>query len=233
MATVHNTTLAPSKLELLTAWLPGQPWYLDAGLTPQLTRAGGFRLDDPAGEVGIEFMIVTDAAGGGPVSYHVPMTYRAQAQPGSEAGLIGTTEHGVLGTRYVYDATHDWVFVTQLVALMQGQTEPQAQSLSDTPDPTVRSQPVLPGSSLVVTACALASNGPDGTRLRISTADTASTADGDGDGEPTDLLLRVIRALPVRPGAADQRGGYVQVPWRQADGTEPSGVIVTAAPAVE
>ncbi|OHV33826.1 MULTISPECIES: maltokinase N-terminal cap-like domain-containing protein [Pseudofrankia] len=225
MATIHNTTLVPSKLELLTAWLPGQPWYLDAGKAPQLTKAGGFRLDDPAGEVGIEFMIVTDVADGDPVTYHVPMTYHAQAQPGMEAGLIGTTEHGVLGTRYVYDATYDWVFVTQLVALIQGKAEPQAQSLTDTPDPTVRSEPVLPGSDLVVTGCALASNGPDGTRLRISTT--------DADAVPTDLLLRVVRALPVRPGAVDQRGGHVQVPWRQADGTESSAAVVTAAPAVD
>ncbi|ONH22942.1 maltokinase N-terminal cap-like domain-containing protein [Pseudofrankia asymbiotica] len=225
MSTIHNTTMAPSKLELLTAWLPGQPWYLDSGQTPRLTKAGGFRLDDPAGEVGIEFMIVTDAAGGDPVSYHVPMTYRAEAQSGAEAGLIGTSEHGVLGTRYLYDATYDWVFVTQLVALMQGQAAPQAQSLSDTPDPTVRSQPVLPGPGLVVTGCSLASNGPDGTRLRISTT--------DADDVPTDLLLRVVRALPARPVAVDQSGGHVQVPWRQGDGTESSAAIVTASPAVD
>ena len=27
MAIIHNTTMSPGKLELLTAWLPGQPWY--------------------------------------------------------------------------------------------------------------------------------------------------------------------------------------------------------------
>jgi hypothetical protein len=31
---------------------------------PELARAGGFRLDDPQGEVGIEFMVVTDGSGG-------------------------------------------------------------------------------------------------------------------------------------------------------------------------
>ena len=48
MAVIHHTTLTPSKLELLSAWLPGQPWYRDAGRAPELARAGGFRLDDPA-----------------------------------------------------------------------------------------------------------------------------------------------------------------------------------------
>ena len=31
MAVIHDTTMSPGKLELLTAWLPAQPWYLDGG----------------------------------------------------------------------------------------------------------------------------------------------------------------------------------------------------------
>ncbi len=138
MAVVHNTTLVPTKLELLTDWLPTQPWYVSRGRTPQLVKAGGFRLDDPDGEVGIEFMAVAD----GDVTYHVPMTYRAAPLPGHEDALIGTAEHGVLGTRWVYDGVHDPVLVAQLVALLQGKAEPQAQSQSDTPDPTVWTYPV-------------------------------------------------------------------------------------------
>ena len=64
MAIIHSTTLTPTKLELLTAWLPGQPWYADRGRAPELARAGGFRLDHPQGEVGIEFMVVTDGSDG-------------------------------------------------------------------------------------------------------------------------------------------------------------------------
>ena len=63
MAIVHNTTMNPGKLELLAAWLPAQPWFPGSGREPELTKAGGFRLDDPRGEVGIEFMLVTDASG--------------------------------------------------------------------------------------------------------------------------------------------------------------------------
>ena len=62
MATIHRTTMAPTKLELLAAWLPQQPWFVGDD-RPALSRAGGFRLDDAAGEVGIEFMLVTDGAG--------------------------------------------------------------------------------------------------------------------------------------------------------------------------
>lgn len=47
MAIIHRTTLTPTKLELLTAWLPGRPWYTGGPDAPVLTKAGGFRLDDP------------------------------------------------------------------------------------------------------------------------------------------------------------------------------------------
>lgn len=138
MSIIHKTTLTPTKLELLTSWLPTQPWYEGAaGRTPVLSKAGGFRLDDPEGEVGIEFMVVTDESGDRPVSYHVPMTYRGAPLDGAEQALIGTIEHGVLGKRWVYDGPQDPVLVAQLQALFEGRAEPQAQSVNDTPDPTV------------------------------------------------------------------------------------------------
>ena len=101
MATIHKTTLSPSKLELICAWLPTRAWYRGAA-KPALTRAGGFRLDDPAGQVGIEFMVVVDSSGPEAVAYHVPLTYRGAPLDGAEAALVGTAEHGVLGRRWVY-----------------------------------------------------------------------------------------------------------------------------------
>jgi hypothetical protein len=136
MATIHTgTTLAPGKLELLTDWLPRQPWYRATGATPQLSRAGGFRLDDPEGEVGIEFMVVVDATTG--TAYSVPMTYRAAPVESADGALIGTSEHGVLGTRWVYDAEHDPVALAQLLEFVAGRVEAQHQSRSDTLDPSV------------------------------------------------------------------------------------------------
>jgi hypothetical protein len=137
MAVVHQTTLTPGKLALLASWLPAQAWYDATGSAPVLARAGGFRLDDPAGEVGIEFMIVTDQSGQEPASYHVPLTYRGAPLTGAGHALVGETRHGVLGPRWVYDGTHDPVLMAQLVALLRGSVAAQAQSLSDTPDPSV------------------------------------------------------------------------------------------------
>ena len=138
MASIHRTTMTPTKLELLAEWLPKQSWYVaDAG-TADLVNAGGFRLDDPQGAVGIEFMIVAHTTAQDPVAYLVPMGYRDAALEGVPGeALIGTSEHGVLGTRWVYDGVHDPVVMAQLRALLCGEATPQHQSRSDTPDPTV------------------------------------------------------------------------------------------------
>ncbi|WP_371623820.1 1,4-alpha-glucan branching protein [Streptomyces sp. NBC_01116] len=138
MATIHDTTLTPSKLELLTGWLPRQSWYAGSGETPELVKAGGFRLDDPEGEVGIEFMVVADTAGQDPVAYLVPLGYRGAALEGVPGeALIGTSDHGVLGTRWIYDGAHDPVVRARLRALLRGEAKPQQQNVSDAPDPTV------------------------------------------------------------------------------------------------
>ncbi|MGW1770808.1 maltokinase N-terminal cap-like domain-containing protein [Streptomyces sp. NPDC002104] len=137
MAMIYKTTMKPGKTELLTAWLPTRPWYASTGHAPELDRSGGFRLDDPEGEVGIEFMVLTDRSGGRDTSYLVPLTYRGAPLDGVEAALVGTSEHGVLGTRWIYDGAHDPVLLGQLLALIQGRTVAQDQCDSGVSDPTV------------------------------------------------------------------------------------------------
>jgi hypothetical protein len=174
MATIHSTTLIPSKLDLLRPWLAGRPWYGGTG-TPLLTKAGGFRLDDPDGEVGIEVMVVADR--GGP-RYVVPMTYRAAPLDRADA-LLGTAEHGVLGRRWIYDGVRDPVAVDQLLALVAGRVEAQHQNVSDTLDPSVRPAPALPG--------------PIRARHPLSVTDTASGT--TVALQPGGLALRVVRLL--------------------------------------
>ncbi|MFJ6697263.1 1,4-alpha-glucan branching protein [Streptomyces sp. NPDC091272] len=141
MATIHRTTMKPTKLELLTEWLPRQKWFEGNTAAPELANAGGFRLDDPEGLVGIEFMVVTDASGGAPVAYLVPLSYRGAALDGApDEALIGTSEHGVLGTRWIYDGAHDPTLMGELAALLRGDAAPQQQNESDAPDPSVTVQ---------------------------------------------------------------------------------------------
>lgn len=111
MAILHRAELQPTKLELLEEWLPRQPWFPESGTAP-LRKVGSYRFDDPAGEVGLETLIV--AAGGSTVQ--VPLTYRAQPLAGADSWLVGTMQHSVLGPRWVYDACADPVYVAALAA---------------------------------------------------------------------------------------------------------------------
>lgn len=204
MAVIHRTTLSPTKLELLTAWLPTRPWYVGP-TRPSLVKSGGFRLDDPRGEVGIEFMVVTDTSGAEPVPYFVPLTYRGAALDGAEDAFVGMTTHGVLGKRWVYDGCHDPVLVAQLFALLDGRVEPQAQSVSDTPDATITHSGAgaAPG-----VAAAGATDGPTGTDL------TARA-----------VTLHVNRVLHPAADAPESAKGHVSGPWRTPEDAEVRGVF--------
>jgi hypothetical protein len=117
MALLHRAVLRPTKLELLAAWLPSQPWYRGQPGT-DIVRVAAWRFDDPAGAVGIETMLV--GAGDG-VVHQVPLTYRDAPMDGDDSWLIGTTDHSVLGKRWVYDACGDPVYIAALAgAILAG-----------------------------------------------------------------------------------------------------------------
>jgi hypothetical protein len=211
MAIIHHTTLKPTKLELLASWLPTRPWYVGNG-EPALTKAGGFRLDDPEGEVGIEFMVATDASGPDPVHYLVPLTYRGAPLDGVEKALVGTMEHGVLGPRWAYDGTHDPVLVAQLLALFEGRAQAMAQSITDTPDHEVTRAYTgdgFPAGDWPVTV----TDDQDGTELRSS------------DGTATLRLHRVLQPAQEAPQDAD---GHITGAWQLPDGTRARALFAAA-----
>ncbi|NRQ34689.1 1,4-alpha-glucan branching protein [Nonomuraea sp. NN258] len=212
MAVIHRTTLTPTKLELLASWLPSRPWYAGGAGDPEPAKAGGFRLDDPDGEVGIEFMVVSDASGGRPSAYLVPLTYRGAPLDGAEHALVGTAEHGVLGRRWIYDGCHDPVLVAQLSALVEGRVQAQDQNASDTPDPEVTRS--YTGDVLTAAGCTVTDD-RDGTEL--------ATSQG--------VSLRLRRVLhPVSDDAPlppRDALGHVAGSWLLPDGTRARGLFVT------
>lgn len=112
MALLHRAELRPLKIELIAAWAPAQQWF-DGSTTAPLTTIASFRFDDPDGEVGIETVIVR---GGEGRLFQVPLTYRGAPFADGDDWLIGTTEHSVLGRRWVYDAAGDPVYLAAVAA---------------------------------------------------------------------------------------------------------------------
>ena len=112
MAILHRATLVPSKLELMASWLPSQSWT-DGIDTTEMSAVGAYRFDDPDGEVGIETHLLKCADG---KTIQVPLTYRAAPLEGAASILVGTTEHSVLGKRWVYDGCGDITYLTALVS---------------------------------------------------------------------------------------------------------------------
>jgi hypothetical protein len=109
MAILHEATISPRKDELIDPWLRTRSWW--DGVVER-GPVGSFRLDDPAGEVGIECFLFGSASGS---TLFVPVTYRSGPLPDTETSLLGTMVHSVLGDRYVYDGCADPVFVATVL----------------------------------------------------------------------------------------------------------------------
>ena len=105
---------------------------------PHLRKLWSWRLDDPAGQVGIETLLVVDEGGDVPVVYQVPLTYRGAPLEDAQNALVGTMQHSVLGRRWVYDGPQDPVYAAQLLELVLGHATAQAGSESDAAEPAVR-----------------------------------------------------------------------------------------------
>lgn len=120
--------MTPHFRDFLPPWVARQPWYSGSDVPP-LETIGAFRLEDPAGQVGMETQLVTDGA----AIYQIPMTYRdaplAGDPPDDDPRLIATAEHSVLGTRWIYDAEADPVWIRQMLHLVSanGRADPSAR----------------------------------------------------------------------------------------------------------
>jgi hypothetical protein len=123
MGLVHHTaTITPTKQELVAGWLPSQDWATGRSVAVKL---GEYRFDDPDGEVGVETILWTLDDGS---LVQTPLTYRAAPLEGAEAFLVGTSEHSVLGPRWVYDGCGDPVWAATLAsAILTGGTQAQMQ----------------------------------------------------------------------------------------------------------
>ncbi|ROR95633.1 trehalose synthase-fused probable maltokinase [Salana multivorans] len=239
MAEIHRTTLEPTKLELLTGWLPTRRWYAGKSgsgepVTPELRHVGGYRLDDPSGEVGIEVLLVEDSSGPAPVLYQVPLTYRGSALEGEAADLVGTTQHGVLGTRWVYDGTADPAFAGAFVDLLVGRARAQHRRLSDTEEPHVTATALGPARHIHLASHEVLTGEQSNTSLLCRLVDSDGT-------ELAPIMVKVFRVLSpgenpdvVLPAALSAAGSpNVPLVFGYVASTGLPGVIEEAAEPVD
>jgi hypothetical protein len=114
MGIVHRATLTPSKQEIVQGWLPSRSWAVGRTIAEKVAE---YRYDDPEGEVGVETILwrVDDGT-----LVQTPLTYRAEPLAGAQEHLITTTDHSVLGERWVYDGCGDPVWASTLTAAIVG-----------------------------------------------------------------------------------------------------------------
>ena len=120
MGIVHQATLTPSKQEIVAGLLPSRGWARNRTIAEKVAE---YRLDDPAGEVGVETILwrLDDGA-----IIQTPLTYRAEPLAGADEHLISTTQHSVLGERWVYDGCGDPVWASTLAtAILTGGRQSQ------------------------------------------------------------------------------------------------------------
>ncbi|WP_082177053.1 1,4-alpha-glucan branching protein GlgB [Arsenicicoccus sp. oral taxon 190] len=184
--------LTPTKVETVQAWIGAQRWYVGKDHEPALTRVGGYRFEDPAGQVGIETLLLRDTAAEPAVLYQVPLTYRAEPLEGAEHALVGTVEHSVLGTRYVYDGPHDPVYVAELLrTIAEGDT-------GSTPDHGVVD--TLVAGEPVTSVSGSAPAAPEVGRSSVLKGEQSNTSiiiepSGDPGRSATPLIVKVFRVL--------------------------------------
>lgn len=188
MGLVYATaTLEPGKQELFEAWSPTRAW---AGGATSVEKVGEYRFDDPAGEVGVETIVWRTPDG---TLLQVPFSYRASPLAGAEEHLVGTSDHSVLGIRYVYDGCADPVWAAALVsAVLTGGS--QAQMVIDRDGERFDVPPRIP----------VRGSGPPGTDVPAITAVDSVVDEGSVTtvtaGGLTISLARVV-GTPLPAGA--------------------------------
>ena len=129
MAIIYRAKVEPTKIELLSAWVPSRPWSAGVPRDGALSVLGSYRFDDPGGEVGLETMLLQTS--GGQV-LQVPLAFRGQPLNGADDVLIGTMQHSVLGQRWVYDGCADPVYVQALAtAIFTGGVQAEVQVVTE------------------------------------------------------------------------------------------------------
>jgi hypothetical protein len=158
---------------------------------------GSYRFDDPDGEVGIETLLLKGPDG---PTLQVALTYRAAPLSGAESYLIGTTDHSVLGERWVYDGCGDVVYVTALATtILNGGHEAALDVVTD--EGLVRRE-----ATTKVTGSG--ANSTDVRILESITTESLGTETHVTTGEYEIVLYRVVEDIVADDARSTLRGTW-------------------------
>jgi maltokinase len=179
-------TLTPPLAQLLPAWVGAQRWYPGRGRAPALRRVGGMRLEDPAGEVGMEVHLLLEESHGDAAIYQVPLTYRSAPLPGADSALVARVEDSSLGVRYIYDAPHDPAFAAALLRMVLEEGTAKSDLSPEHGTATGHRQPGVPAQQ--VTGSRVLRGEQSNTSIVFETV--------DGEGHPASpVICKLFRAL--------------------------------------
>ena len=218
-------TLSPGFADFLPGWVATQRWYRGKGgsARPALRLLASLRWEDPLGEVGLEDHIVVDESGPEPVVYQIPLSYRAEAVDFLADALVATAEHSELGTRYIYDATHDPVFAQTLLQHMWAEHDvPSARArrvAAEGEAPALRTATVLSGEQSNTSVIIEAHGGSDPVIMKIFRVLQA--------GENPEVSVAAAIA-PTGNRSIPTPIGYVEGRWQDEDGEEVRGHLAFA-----
>ncbi|KAA0918221.1 hypothetical protein [Dietzia sp. ANT_WB102] len=194
-AEIYDAVLDPGKLELLRAWVRHQDWF--DGDPEVLEQVTAYRFVDPEGDVGMESFLLTD----GSRTFHVPVTYRGAELDEVGDFLIGEMEHSVLGRRWVYDASADPVYISEVrrvishrdgaadhVQVEDGTVTPSPVNIRGGGDALAQS----PDAALQIIRVVSEENDAEADRPLIGSPGTLSGTWQDADGSHTAVLAVVV-----------------------------------------
>ncbi|TDW28671.1 maltokinase N-terminal cap-like domain-containing protein [Cryobacterium psychrophilum] len=194
---VHDTDIFAGDLpDFLNRWVSAQRWFPNGRVPPALSLVGQWTLASPDPDVQLRTLLVRDESSRGTAVYQVPISERVAPAPHLEPALIGVAGEAAGAARFVYDGTHDTVWVTALLRFIveRGLVPEQFQASSAT---IARGQPIHaahPSSSLAsrVISCPVRSS-------RVLTGEQSNTSIicdlGGGDRSVPPVICKVFRAI--------------------------------------
>ncbi|GAB3849872.1 maltokinase N-terminal cap-like domain-containing protein [Nesterenkonia populi] len=229
----------PGFFEILSTWLPHQPWFRAPRGRLSLTRVGGLRLPTPEGDADsrlfLELHIFEVAHPEGPERISVPVVLRSRpsALAGKSAfiGKLTSPEHGEL---WVYDGAGDRAFLAAWIEMARrgqgsrnGRSRGQAYADFDRSEPTTVGlrrtgvEPPRDGVSRTLVIPEGAEDGPAWDQRRV--VDLVRRPEGEQD-ELLDALVTLSQAhCEVIPKVL----GTITGAWEQKDDEEDPGYWVS------